>query len=334
MSLPIILLAFILCATLIVIGGSKLSKYGDIIAELTGMGKAWFGLILMAAVTSLPELFTGFSSIVLIHSPDIAVGDIMGSCAFNLFILACLDFYVPQKSLFSLVTKGHLLAAFFGILLLTLSVVSILFENRFPVIGWVSSSSIILLVLYIIAMRIIFYHEKKQVTYSDANIAPTIHPKHPDIPLKLAIQRYIAFAILVIIGGVSLPYFADQLANAAGLSKSFVGTLLVAVSTSLPEIAVSTAAIKIGSPDLAVGNLLGSNIFNMLILSIDDLLFIEGSLLQAINPVHALTGLVAVLMTTIVGISIIYESVTKRFVLGIDDLILILLYASLIISLF
>lgn len=100
MSLPIILLAFILCATLIVIDGSKLSKYGDIIAELTGMGKAWFGLILMAAVTSLPELFTGFSSIVLIHSPDIAVGDIMGSCAFNLFILACLDFYVPQILIF------------------------------------------------------------------------------------------------------------------------------------------------------------------------------------------------------------------------------------------
>ena len=109
---------FAICSSLIVFSGTRLSKYGDIIAELTGMGKAWFGLILMAAVTSLPELFTGISSIVFIDSPDIAVGDIMGSCAFNLLILAVLDYFVPGRPISSIVTKSHVLAGFFGIFLI------------------------------------------------------------------------------------------------------------------------------------------------------------------------------------------------------------------------
>ncbi|HQS06063.1 MAG TPA: hypothetical protein PLT16_10565, partial [Daejeonella sp.] len=72
---PIILTlgGFISCALLIVFSGVRLSKYGDIIADLSGLGKAWIGLILMAAVTSLPELFSGFSSILILKKPDIAV---------------------------------------------------------------------------------------------------------------------------------------------------------------------------------------------------------------------------------------------------------------------
>jgi Ca2+/Na+ antiporter len=84
-------LGFIICALVIIYSGTKLSKYGDLIAEKTGMGKAWFGLVLMASVTSLPELITGISSIVIVDEPDLAVGDILGSCVFNLLILSILD---------------------------------------------------------------------------------------------------------------------------------------------------------------------------------------------------------------------------------------------------
>ncbi len=88
---------FIVCAAIIFYAGKRLSYYGDALAELTGLGKAWIGLILMAAVTSLPELVVGISSTVLVQSADLAVGDILGSCAFNLGILSMMDFFMPKE---------------------------------------------------------------------------------------------------------------------------------------------------------------------------------------------------------------------------------------------
>lgn len=323
------IIGFIGCSLLIVFSGIRLSRYGDIIADLSGMGKAWFGLIMMAAVTSLPELFTGISSVVIVDSPDIAVGDIMGSCAFNLLILAILDYFVPGKPISSVVTKGHILAGFFGIILITLSVIAMVFGEGFPVIGWFSSSSIVLVVLYLTSIRIIFQNEQRNRVHVHA----AIQVNHP-ISLSTAIRRYVLFSLLVILGAIALPYFADHLADRAGLSKSFVGTLLVAATTSLPELVVSIAAVRMGSIDIAVGNLLGSNIFNMLILSIDDFLYKKGPLLDAVNPSHALSGLVTLIMTAVVGIGIIHSSPKKKFALAIDALVLIALYVSLITALY
>ncbi|MBK8657831.1 MAG: hypothetical protein IPN22_02870 [Bacteroidetes bacterium] len=71
---------FLFCAVVIFLAGKKLAHYGDLIAELTGLGKAWIGLILMASVTSLPELMVGISSSALVGSADLAVGDIWELC--------------------------------------------------------------------------------------------------------------------------------------------------------------------------------------------------------------------------------------------------------------
>lgn len=320
----------IICSIIIAFSGSKLSKYGNIIAELTGMGKAWMGLILMAAVTSLPELFSGISAVVVMDSPDIAVGGIMGSLSFNLVILAILDFFIPEKPLSSIVTKSHVLAGFLGMILITLAVIEILYSSLMPDIGLISTFPIILVISYIITVRIIYENEQR------INRNGTV--KSPQrlvnsIDLSTAVKRYIFYAAFVVIAALALPYFADNLAVKTGLNKSFIGTLLVAATTSLPELVVSIAAVRIGSMDMAVGNLLGSNLFNMFILAFNDFLY-KGPLLLASDPNHALSGLVTILMTAVVGISILAGSTQKRFVLGIDAMILILLYSALITALY
>ncbi len=325
---------FVACSAIIIFSGARLSKYGDIITNLTGIGKAWFGLILMSAVTSLPELFTGISSILFFNVPNIAVGDIMGSCAFNLLILALLDYFIPKKPLSSVVTKSHVVAGFFSIFLMTLTVISIVFGIWFPRLGWFSSSSILIIIVYLIAIRVIFKNEQHLLAGKTTEVVTLKNEKEENISLRLSIKRYLFFALLVIAGAILLPFFASQLANETGLSKSFIGTLLVAASTSLPELVVSISAVKIGSMDMAVGNLLGSNIFNMLILAFDDLIYTKGPLLLVTNPDHALSGMVTLLMTSVVGIGILYGSPTKRFVLAIDAIILIVLYTILMLVIY
>ena len=130
-NIYIFIVGFIACAAVIIYSGTKLSYYGDKIADHTGMGKAWVGLILMASVTSLPELITGISAVAIVKAPDLAAGDIFGSCVFNLLILSVLDSRIKQP-LFSIVKSSHIVAAIFGIILLTVAGMAIYLSNEIP----------------------------------------------------------------------------------------------------------------------------------------------------------------------------------------------------------
>ncbi|MCF8452360.1 MAG: hypothetical protein K9G42_04110 [Pedobacter sp.] len=332
---PIILTlgGFISCALLIVFSGVRLSKYGDIIADLSGLGKAWIGLILMAAVTSLPELFSGFSSILILKKPDIAVGAVFGSCSFNLAILALLDYFVPGKPISSVVTKSQILAGFLGMILIILSVIEIHFGKLFPEKGWFGLFPGLIIFIYLISIRIIFENDR-QAQKAIENLASQAHKMEIKISLKNAVIKFLIYSVLIVTAALALPYFAEKLAEETGIKESFVGTLLVAASTSLPEMVVSIAAVRMGSIDLAVGNLLGSNIFNMFILAIDDLIYTDGPILLATNPNHALSALVTLLMTCVISISILFGSPKKRFALGLDAIIMILLYSALLFALY
>src|SRR5687767_12306210 len=155
------IIGFAICSAFITFSGTALSKQGNKLAEITGISKAWIGLILMAAITSLPELVTGISAIAVVKAPDLAVGNVFGSCAFNLLILSLLDLFV-QKPLISLVKTSHLVAAAFSIILLAVAGVAFSFNAEFPSILWFSPMSIILLAVYGLSIRSIFIFERSQ----------------------------------------------------------------------------------------------------------------------------------------------------------------------------
>jgi cation:H+ antiporter len=111
-------LDFTLCVVLITVAGVHLTRYGDCIADKTGLGGSWVGLVMLATVTSLPELVSGGSAVTLAQVPEVAVGDVLGSCVFNLFLLALTDLFKRGAPLYATVNTSHVLAAGFGILLL------------------------------------------------------------------------------------------------------------------------------------------------------------------------------------------------------------------------
>src|SRR3990172_113282 len=141
-------LEFILCSAVIVYSGTKLSRYGDVIAEKTGLGRAWIGLILMAGVTSLPELITGVSSVALANTPDIALGDIMGSCVFNLAIISLMDMLHGPTPIFSRAEHGHILSAGFGVVFIGLTSVSLLASELIPSFGHIGLYTPAIIVIY------------------------------------------------------------------------------------------------------------------------------------------------------------------------------------------
>lgn len=317
---------FLIAAAIIVMSGSRLSKYGDMMADMMGWGKLFVGLILMALVTSLPELMTGVSSVVIIDAPDLAVGDIVGSCAFNILILSILDFYLPKRSLTSAAQTGHIIAATFGIILLCIVAFAILMPAVFGTIIWIGGFSLLLIAIYIVAIRVVFLYEKKQP--HPAEIAHTY-----TLTLKQVVYRYILHALLVMVAAMGLPYFGEHLAQATGLGESFFGTLFIAGSTSLPEIVVSVAAIRLGSIDMAMGNLFGSNIFNIGILALDDLMYTKGPIFLYTSPNHIIPVLGTIIITAIGIIGIVYKS-EKRWKLTIDTTAILFVYILTMVLLY
>jgi cation:H+ antiporter len=298
-------LSFAVCLGVIGYAGVKLSKYGDVIADKTGLGGTWIGLVLLATVTSLPELITGISSVTLAAVPEIAAGDILGSCVFNLGIIVILDFLHRTESVYTRASQGHILTAGFGIMLIGFTGFNILLADNGSSmnLGHTGISSYVIILLYIVAMRTVFRYESRQIqAFTDKE-----PDRYPELSLNQAILRYGIAALLVVAAGAALPFVAKAIALRMAWHESFVGTLFVALVTSVPEMVVSIAALRLGALDMAIGNLFGSNLFNILILAVDDLLYSRGPLFAAISPTHAVSAFSAVMMTGVAVVGLLYR---------------------------
>ncbi len=323
---------FFLSSAIIVYCGYKLSKYGDIIAEKTGMGRTWIGVVLMATVTSLPELITGISSVTFAGVPDIAVGDVLGSCVFNMLILAVLDALYRPMPINTRAHYGHVLSAGFGILLLSIVAGSLFLGGQPARFGWIGLYTLLITLIYVIAMRLVFNYEKRQVAAYLKEMRD--ERKYDDVPMKTAAVNYSLNALAVVGAAIFLPRIGAGIAEQTGLGQSFVGNVLIAITTSLPEVVVCIAAVKIDAVDLAIGNLFGSNIFNVFILAIDDMLFLRGPLLSFVSTVHIISALSAISMTTIAVISLTYRAEKKALPMAWDSIGIVIIFISNIMLLY
>ncbi len=296
---------FAACVLLVGVAGVRLIRYGDALAGLAGISRSWVGLILVATVTSLPELVTGLSAVTIAAAPDIAVGDALGSCVFNLAILAILDVLYRKDAVYAVASAGHILSAGFGVILLAAAALILLLGARdiLPQVGHVGGGSLVIVALYAWALRTIYLAERRQRVESEQN--------RPAMSLKSALVGYVAAAMVIIAAGTWLPLLSVELARIMGWSNSFVGTLFVALATSIPELATTLGALRAGAIDMAIGNLLGSNLFDVLILAIDDMAYVAGPLYARVSPLHLLSALSACLMSGAVVVGLAYRPASR-----------------------
>lgn len=302
MALGTLLLQFVVCATLIAGAGFALSKSADRIARATGLTGGWVGLALLGTVTSLPELASGISSVTLVMAPNLAVGNALGACVINLLFLVVIDAVQRHQPIYRDASAAHLLSAAFGIVMLGFVAMSLLLAQRAPTLLHVGLYSPALLGLYLLSLRSVFAHE--QALHGTAGNASAESEGDP-IALGPEWRRFGIAAVVVLVAGTWLPSIADGLAQSLGWSRSFVGTIFMAFATTLPEMAVTLSALRLRALDMAIGNLLGSNLFNVTILAIDDLFYTKGPLLADASPVHAGTAVAAVIMSGMVVIGLV-----------------------------
>ena len=295
---------FAISVAVIVGAAILLTRSADAIAERTGLGRLLVGSVFLAAATSLPELTIDLNAIWL-GLPDLACGDLVGSSLFNLLILAIVDLaHRSRGGLISRVAAAHALSGAVTIALTSLVGIGILFERQLDGVTFLGLGPAAIGVFfgYAFGIRLIFFDQRASV-----EVETESREGSPNgLALRTALFGYVLAAAAIVVAAPFLASAAGDLAELTGLSETFIGTTLVALATSLPELVATLAAVRIGAYDLAIGNVFGSNAFNMLLLLPLDLAF-PGALLASVSTTHALTCFAVILITAIVILGQLYR---------------------------
>lgn len=316
MDVLISLLLFAVCAAVIVVAGTVLTKCADTIAEVTKLGRLLVGSVLLAGATSLPELTVDIAAIRL-GAPDLAVGDLLGSSLANLLILAMLDLSQHSRGhMLSRRSAGHALSGSMSVALTALVGLALLTG---PMIGnvtllGISPGLLLVAAAYWGGIRIVYFDQRV------AAVLPAVaqdESEQPPKSLPKAILGFVAAALAILVVGPFMAHAAEQFAKSTGLGRTFVGTTLVALSTSLPEFVSSLAAIRMKAFDLAIGNVFGSNSFNMLLLVPLDIVH-PGALMASIASGHGITCLASILATQTAIMGQLYNVERRCRIIDLD----------------
>ncbi len=305
-------LKFLLCFVIILFAGAKLARYADVIAEKTGLGRLWIGLVLLAFITSMPEFITGVSAVALVGLPDLALGTLLGSCLFNLSIIGLLDIMSRPAPVLSKARSIHKISAGLGILLIALAAGAILAGEWFSglSLGWVGVPSIIILLLYLGGVWGVFHFERGRAL-SGLESATL---KYEGYPTHMVWLKFVLAGLAVIGAGVWLSFVGDEIAEVTGWGTTFVGSLFLAISTSMPELVVAIAAFRLGAIDMALADILGANMLDVAHIFTVDLFYTQGSVLSAVSDAHLITAVVVMAMSFLVIVGLQFRQQRKTLI--------------------
>lgn len=312
---------FFLTSAIVVVAASKLAEYGDVISVRTGLGGVFVGTILLAGATSLPELITSVSSFRL-GAPELAAGNFFGSNLVNMALLALIDLVNYQVPLLRSEAITQTLTAALAASLMTVATIFILADVDL-VLGWVSVESLILILLYFGGVWLV----QQEGKLAAGTTGVTAMVPGADFPsLRRGILGFAAGAIVLVLVVPQLVAAASDIGAMTGMGNSFVGTALLSLVTSLPELLAAFTAVRLGATELAVGNLFGSSVFNMLAMGIADFFYLEGSFLNDISNDFALVGLLGLLLTMMALVGNIARIERRFLFIELDAVAIIVVY--------
>jgi cation:H+ antiporter len=311
-------LTFLASSAILVLAAVKLAQYGDVVAVRTRLGGMFIGVLLLAGATSLPELLTMINSFRQ-GALGLAAGSVFGSNMFNMLLLALLDLVNQQARILRRVSTTHALTAALGSAMIGLSIFFILGDINLQ-IGWFGIDSLLLIVVYVAGIRLIQQNGQASATTVE------VPRGKPVMPLWRALVGF-SFATTVLV--VVTPWLvrsSAEIAEITGLGVGFVGTSLLALVTSLPEMVAVIAAARLGAYDMAVGNLFGSIVFNMFALGVADLFYTQGRFLGSIDPAFALVAMLGLLLTNLALIGNIARVERRLGFVEADALLILVVY--------
>ncbi len=286
-------------AVCVVFFSIKLANYVDLIDKKTDLSGAFIGGVILAAVTSLPELFTSISAVLFVKQPDLVMGNILGSNLFNMCIFGGAALIAAKSLCKSTIGSSHLKTTVITFIMFSIMLLPVVFKKDYTVVG-ISVYSIILLVLYACSIK-----------FMAGDSAESEGEDTSDLTLKQIIIRFIIMAVLLVVASIFITIAADHLSEEFKLGKTVGGALFLGVATSLPELTSSIALIRKGNFNACAGNVMGSGVFNFCIISVADILYRGGSVYISNDKSSSYLNIFGLVATAAVGAILIIKQRKK-----------------------
>jgi cation:H+ antiporter len=336
--------AFAGAAVVVWISGTYLVRFVDRLARRTGIGHAFAGMLLLGGMVSLTEIAT-VSTAAFTGSPSLSLNNLLGSASINIFLLAAVDPVSGREALTSFVTKPAMLfQGTLGILLLVLVAIAIT-TGDYPVVG-VGAWSMLIFLLCLLALWRSFRYEKRDVwRVTDERTERKREGKAPEPAapegggkpqdsLRALILKVVAVGGVIFSAGFVLSLSGDAIADQTGLGESFVGLVLVGISTSLPELSTIMAAVRIKRYEMAVGDILGSNLFNVLLIFLAEVVYRGQPVLNHGGRFEVVASLLGALMTGVLLLGLLERRDRTILRMGYDSATIIAMFLAGLVLLY
>jgi cation:H+ antiporter len=323
---------FAVAAIVVWMAGTRLARLADGIAEKSGVGRELLGLLLLGSVTSLPELAVGVPA-TLSGAPELSVNDVLGSAAINVSILAAADAVYGRKALTSTpATPAVMLQGTLCVVLLALVVGASLTGD--VLVAGMGAWSWVILAAYVVAIWVISKSQGLHSWHPDHAMAPVQPGHHDDRSLRKLLAGAAVAAVAILVAGFLLARSGEALAEQTGLGQGFFGAILLGLSTSLPEISTVLAAVRLQRYEMAISDVLGTNLFNVTIIVLVDALHPGEPVLVTSGPFAAFGALLALVLTAIFLVGMIERRDRTVMRMGVDSLAALACYAAGVVVLY
>ncbi|MDY6948245.1 MAG: sodium:calcium antiporter [Pseudomonadota bacterium] len=319
---------FAAAAAMVWIAGSKLTHYADAIAHRTGIGREVLGILLLGGVTSLPELAVAMTA-TLRGVPALSISDVLGSAAVNLVVLAVADAISGRRALTSVQgSPGVMLQGVLGVLLLAIATIPTIAGDR--LLWGAGISSWVLLASYLVAIRLLAHSQSSRAWRVAGRPEPRSNSSSEQSPgsMRGLIVKTVLAGAAILVAGFLLARTGESLAEQTGLGTSFFGAVLLAFATSLPEWSTVIAAVRLKRYEMAISDIFGTNLFNVTIIVLVDVLHPGGPVLLEAGRFAAFGALLAMVLTIVFLVGMLERRDRTIFRMGWDSFAVLLGYCG------
>jgi cation:H+ antiporter len=336
------LTVFAIAAAIVWVAGSRLTIYADIIADRTGLGEAFVGLVLLAVATSLPEIGRTITAS-SIGNAALAVDSLFGGIVLQTAVLAVADLFVTRRSLTYFAPRPVLLLQGATVVLLLALALAGMAAGEFLEVLGVGAWVFLLLGLYVYSIYALKNYETRE-QWRPLHLPDEL--KEETVPevraggeqTKKALRRVFLYfglsSLVIFIAGVVLAQVGDVLAGQTGLGASFVGATLLALAGALPEISTSIAAVRLGAYSMAIANIFGTNALLVALLFLADAFYLPGPILESVTSASIFAAAMGVVATAVYLMGLIERRTSTIFRMGWDSLVVLIIYAITLVVLF
>jgi cation:H+ antiporter len=329
-SLPLTLLLFGGGAIVIAVVGSRLTRLADRLSDLTGLGEAVFGAVLLGATTSLPGSVASFTT-ALAGRADLAVSNAVGGIAAQTAFLVIADIVYRHANLehaaasVTNLINGGLLVALLALPLLAATGPEIALWGIHP-------ASLLILIVYVFGLKLATA-TKNAPGWRPVLTAQTFEDEPDEDPVQGHTAwsiwvSFIALALIVAVAGWAVGVSGIALVRHTGLSETLIGSLFTAVATSLPELVTAVAAVRQGALTLAVGGIIGGNTFDVLFVVVADVAYRDGSIYHAISDQPLFIISLTILLTAFLLLGMIRRERSGMGNIGFESVAVLLFYLA------